>query len=1370
MKARRKFISRFTLLRFAAVAAVLGAARGLRANPAGLSVVSGTAGAVASGSTLNVTASSGAVLNWQSFNINAGETTIFQQPSATSVVLNQINGQNPSQIWGNLQANGIVILENSSGFYFGPNAVVHAPGFVATTAAVMPEDFSSGAFWQFNGPPPQAKIVNYGRIDAGKGGSVFLIAEQIENHGSIIASGGSIGLVSGQQVFLSDRPDGRGLSAQVNLPAGTIDNSGNIIADAGAIALSARVVNQNGLLKADSVREQNGVIELFASDQLNLDADSQILARGGAKGPSSGGSVTLKSGNDFSDATGSVINTSGGAQGGNGGNVEISAPNILSLDTAINGGAQTGYTGGQLLLDPTEIIIGTTGTGTIPGSGTVTAGSSTGTLNLNVNSSFQGFSQITLEASDNITFANNTSWNLSGSTGVNTGQLVLEAGNNIIFGNNTSVTTPTIYDTGTWSVNLEAGVNFATGMVQAGTGSIFLNGGTGLNQNGAIRTAAGSISLTAGQDILVGSGFVNTTQGGGILADALSGNVNAGTVKGGYTLSASGYTVPNGTAVGGFATLNGGDVTLEAGNSVISTPAVPTAPVNQTPGASGAYGSQPGDVTVIAGDQILGSFLVRNGTGTLEAGVSVQNGSVTQILNSAANIGSLTAPVTLSLISGNWDAWAGNDVFVAEVLNPNGIFNSNPVKVPAGIYPGNIDSLGNVTLPTATQAFLYDYAQNSGASFWAGNAITLGSPNLVRISGGLPVSQAIYPPQLSLTAGAGGVTIQNNNIVLFPSSEGSLNITTSDGGDLSGVFAGGTLGLPGIIMSDSGLPNFRTFGGFPSSIGHAVTPLHLNDPNLVMLDIKGAIETLNLSVPTAATIKAGSIYNFNFTGQNLSPLSVTTITVAGDIDYRGNLTTEPLSDPLPANLLNLALIPANTDDQGAINNLIYNPTAGTISFIGKMNSAEEAFLLNPSIVVFDSTGQPVGTTPIVLSAAQQSAFAALYTASQAASTADVGGLNLNGPGLFKITANNMDLGISGGINVNSGVTTLPSLTAITPYGASLDLTLAGNLEMTTTEIMNGGLAGNIQLQAGGQIDVGAQSGVFADPNQARGIFTTSGGNVNVTAGGNVNVDGSRIAAYDSGDVTVTSQQGNVSAGSGGTGGVSLNEVLQLDDNGQLEAFPGITVYGSGIMATTVGLSSVGVGNITVSAPNGNINADVGGIEQIAFNHITSPGNFIELDAGGDIDAGNSGVIGSNIHAEAGGSVSGVFVGLGKVSINAVDDFSGTIVGSSSVAVNAGGTISGTIVGGQSISVSGANIDASLVSGSVSASGNVNSASVGAPASNVQKQDTMVAGTASAAETDGGGDADDKKFKKSAGKNTLLAAASGRVTVVFPGEK
>ena len=47
------------------------------ANPTGLSVSFGSALAQQIGSQLNVTAGNNAVLNWQSFNIAAGETTVW---------------------------------------------------------------------------------------------------------------------------------------------------------------------------------------------------------------------------------------------------------------------------------------------------------------------------------------------------------------------------------------------------------------------------------------------------------------------------------------------------------------------------------------------------------------------------------------------------------------------------------------------------------------------------------------------------------------------------------------------------------------------------------------------------------------------------------------------------------------------------------------------------------------------------------------------------------------------------------------------------------------------------------------------------------------------------------------------------------------------------------------------------------------------------------------------------------------------------------------------------------------------------------------------------------------------------------------------
>ena len=341
------------LCRTLAGALAFGLVRDVFANPQGMTVSSGSATAVANGSQLNITASQNAFLNWQSFNIAPGETTTFIQPSATSIVWNRITDVNPSQIWGNINANGVVVLMNQSGFFFGPGSVVNAAGFVATTATTLP-DFGSGGNWQFSGPPPSASIINFGEIKVNSGGSAFLIAEKVENHGVLMAPDGTLGLYAGKEVLMSERPDGRGLSVEVTLPEGSVDNQGKLVADAGSILLRAQTINQNGLLQANSIRQQNGVIELVASDSVNLGANSVITAQGDTDSVSPGGKVTVKSDGTYSDTAGSQISVAGGAAGGDGGQVELSAPSMAAIHTTVDGRAAAGYTGGSLLIDPTS--------------------------------------------------------------------------------------------------------------------------------------------------------------------------------------------------------------------------------------------------------------------------------------------------------------------------------------------------------------------------------------------------------------------------------------------------------------------------------------------------------------------------------------------------------------------------------------------------------------------------------------------------------------------------------------------------------------------------------------------------------------------------------------------------------------------------------------------------------------------------------------------------------------------------------------------------------------------------------------------------------------------------------------------------------
>jgi filamentous hemagglutinin family protein len=1326
------------------LAALLVAGRewNLFANPTGMTVVSGSGHAQQMGSLLNVTVSQTAILNWSSFNIKSGETTTFLQPSANSVVFNEIGGANPSQIFGKLNANGTVILANANGFYFGPNSMISVGGsFIATTAPITP-DFGAGSAWQFTGMPPLASIVNYGQIKVGEGKSLYLIAEQIENHGELTAPGGDVGLYAGESVLVSERPDGRGLSATMKVPSGSVNNFGQITADAGTIALQAQVVNQNGIIQADSVQDKNGVIELVASDSLSLGADSQILARGDDSAPgSSGGIVTLKSGNNFSDSAGSQISVAGGSQGGNGGNVEISAENLGDIHSQLDGSAQPGFSGGKVLIDPTDLA-----------------------LNSSSLNPYTGMVSILFSATGNITLAANTSWNLSSKTGKNTGQLTLEAGGDITFGSGAKIT-----DAKNWSVTLDAGYDFVNNVVQPGIGNINLTGGTAKSPSNPIQLSAGSLNLLAGNNITVGNGSVFTTGGGSIFAQAIAGNLNAGTGNGGYSYNSDGtVSIPN---PGGIATAAGGDVTLIAGNNITSVPILPqTIPNNQSVGASGAYGS--GNVTVIAGNQISGNYTLADGLGTILAGVKVQNGQVIQTLNPNANVGTDLSPVNLSLIKGSWNVWAANNITLGEVRNPNGTFNGNTLPVPSGEFVGNED---DPEVPASTP-FLFNYAPDAAVHLWAGTGITLGSlsQSLQRLTGNSSMP-SIYAPILSLNAGAGGVTV-DGSLFLYPSSEGALQITTRDGGNLTGAVQSDSTKLVTVTMSDSGLPDWNSI----INNGHAIAPLHLHDPNPVTLNISGSIGSFGLDVPTFAQItvdgtkpyvignqKFFGTYNFGFSGRNLSastlsPANTTFINVTGNISYRGDLTTEPLTLSAAEALL-LEQLSATSTMPDIFNRLLYvannnDASKDQLVYVGVMDQKALEFLQNPTLFVFDKFGNQVldangnPETTTTLTDAQKAlitlitpAINQLSTDSQTAAVSDES-LALAGPGVFKISANNIDLGISGGITVNP---LDAALAAISLHSAELDVHTSGNLQMTASKIANLGLLGDINLTVDGSLNVGGAFTAFDDPNAAKGIFTASGGNVSVIASGDVNVNSSRIAAYNGGNITVESLNGDVNAGVGGAGYVSVN-AQQLDSNGQLD-FVTQSIPGSGILATTLpGSLATTLGNISVTAPNGSINASAGGILQIAFNNADTKNTFINLNAGLDIIATGSGIIGANVNLHAGRTISGLVVG--KYTVNA-----------SAKTIDPTTILFGPQVGYQSDGGPGPVV---ISDSPVSENGNLVAPTT---LSDVASAPTQVAQTAADANTVAS-TADDENLngeetKKK--KSITLAQKVGRVTVILP---
>jgi len=168
--------------------------------PAGGTVVGGTATIQGQGGPAVIVnqSSNSAIINWNTFNIGVNESVRFNQPGASSVVLNRVTGGlGPSEILGTLTANGRVFVINRDGILFGPNAVVNTAGFLATTHDIKNSDFMAGRY-NFNIPGrPDASIVNQGRITATSGGFAALVAPGVRNTGTITATLGTVALVSG---------------------------------------------------------------------------------------------------------------------------------------------------------------------------------------------------------------------------------------------------------------------------------------------------------------------------------------------------------------------------------------------------------------------------------------------------------------------------------------------------------------------------------------------------------------------------------------------------------------------------------------------------------------------------------------------------------------------------------------------------------------------------------------------------------------------------------------------------------------------------------------------------------------------------------------------------------------------------------------------------------------------------------------------------------------------------------------------------------------------------------------------------------------------------------------------------------------------
>ena len=377
-------------------------------------------------------------INWQSFSIGNNQSVMFMQPSASASALNNVIGSLGSSIQGTLNANGQVILTNPNGIHINPNANIDVGSLIASTLNISTQDFVNNLY-RFSQDPDQelGYILNEGTIRASD--FVALIAPGVENKGVMVANLGTASAVAGEEVTVDFVGDGLINFSITKAVAGTvldnegnpisdqINNSGAIQANGGQVILSAlstseiikNVVNNEGMIEANTVVEKDGRIILMGGDQGVVRVSGTLDASGddsGEKGGTAhvlGQKVALDEGS-LVDVSGDVgggealiggdyqgnnariqnawrtyvnqsavinasaptqgdggrvivwaddvnrfygsINSSGGANGGNGGFAEVSGKNFLDFQGTANLSSRFGSLG-TLLLDPTNVTI-----------------------------------------------------------------------------------------------------------------------------------------------------------------------------------------------------------------------------------------------------------------------------------------------------------------------------------------------------------------------------------------------------------------------------------------------------------------------------------------------------------------------------------------------------------------------------------------------------------------------------------------------------------------------------------------------------------------------------------------------------------------------------------------------------------------------------------------------------------------------------------------------------------------------------------------------------------------------------------------------------------------------------------------------------
>ncbi|MDN7160059.1 hemagglutinin repeat-containing protein [Paraburkholderia megapolitana] len=1066
----------------------------------------------------------------------------FQPGQSASIIVNQVNSNNPSQLRGYVEVAGRraeVIIANSSGL------VVDGGGFINTSRAILttgsPLIGANGNLTGFNVTGGQITVQGAG-LNATNTDQVDLIARAVQANAAIYAN--TLNVVTGANQVNHDTLAATPIAGSGAAPGVSIDVSqlGGMYAN--RITL---VGTENGVGVSNA-----GVIAAQAGD-LTLTTQGKLVLTG----------KTNASGNLSVSAAGGVDNsgTTYGQQ-----NVSVSTSGALTnsgtlaaqQNTTLNAGsvASTGTLGAGINADGSIAKSGdlnVTSSGALSATGHNAAGGSatlTGTaLNL-ANSQTSANGNVTLLASaGDLTLAGATTTAggaLSASaqgTLTNDGGVLSSSGAQTITAGALSNQGGQIVSQSTLNVNTGGAVNNRQGIIQA-AGNETINAASLDNTAGrvvALGTLVGTgapatLDITTSGALLNAAGTTGAGTSGGVIGSNGALNVSAGVISNQAQINATGNAIVRAQSLdnhagsivagGSLGTTIGGALNNQSGTLSGSATTVSAASVDDTNGT-------------IEGDQ-----LALSATGNLVN----RGGHITQYSGADQRV---SAGGTLDNTGGTITSNATNLTVSAQSLTNDS---------------GSIQHAGTGTLDVGTTGTV----SNTG-----GKVVTNGA---LKVTGGAVSNQG----QMSAKGNA-TVTAQSlDNHAGSIAAAGNLNATVTgalgnQSGTLSGAIAtvsassvddtNGTIEGDQLVLSTTG--NLANRGGHIQQFGNADQTVSAG----------GTIDNTGGTIATNATnltVSAQAITNDSGSIQHAGTgtLAVTTpgalSNVGGQIATNGALTSKSASLDNTKGTVSAQGVAQVNATTGLTNHggTLYGKTGLTATTQGALdNSAGSAQTGgNLSVTAGGTLSNANGTV---------SANGAHSTMAVSGSSIDntSGKLASSGDGVTTITATT-GITNTGGTMGGNGDVTLNAQTLANNANANLVAAGAANLNVTSNinnagGTIYGGTALNLNQSGatvtndGGKLEGGqdvslqvaslSNAGGAINANRDITVSGTASGDGGMTAGRNLSL--SVAGDYTNGAANNLHADGNLSVSATGT----------LTNSGTLAATGALTASGANVI-------------------------------------------------------------------------------------------------------------------------------------------------------------------------------------------------------------